>query len=124
MVYICIPPIIRLWCASECRSPLEFGEKKCSISGEDLFFGLHLICLPEKNRGRDSSLQMLKIWQNCGKIANYFPLNAQQRSAPLSARPTVSGKLLHIGNYKTALAYYRLVQLYRLQIITVPNSFF
>ena len=27
----------------------EFGEKKCSIFGEDLFFALHLICSPEKN---------------------------------------------------------------------------
>ena len=47
-----------------------------------LFFGVHLICLPEQNRGRGSSPLMLKIGQNLGKIANYTP-NAQQRSASL-----------------------------------------
>ena len=70
------------------RSPFEFGEK-WSITGEDLFFwsslefgeksvpflvknfflflfffGLLLICSPEKNRGRRSSPPMLKIGQN------------------------------------------------------------
>ena len=49
------PPIIWLWCASERRCSLEVGEKQCSIFGEDLFFGLHLICSPEQNRGRGSS---------------------------------------------------------------------
>ena len=39
--------------------------------GEDLFFGLHLICSPETNRGRGSSPPMLKIGQNGGKKANY-----------------------------------------------------
>ena len=48
-----------------------------------LFLDLHLICLPEQNRGRGSSPPMLKIGQNWGKIANYPPPNAQQRSAPL-----------------------------------------
>ena len=58
---------------------LNSGEKKCSIFGEDLFFwsspelgeksvpflvknfffGLHLICSPEQNRGRGSSPPML-----------------------------------------------------------------
>ena len=37
-------------------SSQEFGEK-CSIFGEDFFFGLHLICSPEQNRGRGSSPQ-------------------------------------------------------------------
>ena len=38
MVYICIPPpIIWLGFASERSCPLEFGGKKCSIFGEDLF---------------------------------------------------------------------------------------
>ena len=41
--------------------------------GEDLFFGLHLICLPEKNRGRGLSPPMLKLGQNWGKITNYPP---------------------------------------------------
>ena len=47
-----------------------------------LFFGLHLICSPEKNRGRGSSPPKLKIRQTWGKIASYPP-NAQQRWAPL-----------------------------------------
>ena len=51
----------------------EFGEKKCSIFGEDLFFALHLICSPEQNGGRGSPPPMLKIGQNWGKIANYPP---------------------------------------------------
>ena len=62
----------------------EFGEKKCSIFGEDLFFALHLICSREKNRGRGSSPPTLKIGQIWGKIGNYPP-NAQQRFAPLYA---------------------------------------
>ena len=53
--------------------------------GEDFFFALHLICSPEKNRGRGSSPPMLKIGQNWGQIANYPPPNAQQRFAPLTA---------------------------------------
>ena len=62
-------------------------EKKCFIFGEDLFFyGLHVICSPEQNRGRGSSLPKLKIGQNWGKIANYLPPIAQQRSAPLIAK--------------------------------------
>ena len=86
-------PIIWLGCASECRCPLEIGEKKCSIFGEDLFFGLHL------NLGKKSvpflvktfflvftwfahlnkivvvvhPVPMLKIGQKMGKIANYPP---------------------------------------------------
>ena len=47
----------------------SFGEKKCSISGEDLFFGLHFICSPEKSLGRGSSPQ---CWKQ-GKIAKYPP---------------------------------------------------
>ena len=63
---------------------LNLGKKKGSTFGKDLFFGLHLICSPEQNRGRGSSPTKLKIVQNWGKIANYPP-NAQQRSAPLAA---------------------------------------
>ena len=37
------------------RSSLDFGDKNSSSLGEDLFFGLHLICLREKNSGRASS---------------------------------------------------------------------
>ena len=48
----------------------EFGEKKSSIFSED-FFGLHLICSPEQNRGRGLSPPMLKTWQNWDKVANY-----------------------------------------------------
>ena len=64
-------------------SSRDFGEKALQYSVKTFFFGLHLICLPEKDRGRGLSLPMLKIGQNWGKIANYPP-NAQQRSAPLS----------------------------------------
>ena len=64
-------------------SSRDFGEKNSSIFGEDLFFGLYLLCLPEKKRGRVSSPSMLKIGQNWGKIANYPPPNARQKSAPL-----------------------------------------
>ena len=46
---------------------------KRSGFGEDLFFGLHLICSPEKNRGWGSFTPMLKIGRNWGKIANYPP---------------------------------------------------
>ena len=38
-------------------SSLKFREKSSSIFGEELFFGLRLICLPEKDRGRGSSPQ-------------------------------------------------------------------
>ena len=47
--------------------------KKCSFLVTTFFFGLHLICSPEQNHGRGSSLPMLKIGQNLGKIANYLP---------------------------------------------------
>ena len=68
--------------------------KKCSISGEDLFFlvytwirgkkvfhfwwslfffGLHLICSSKKSLGRGSSPSMLKIGKFWGKIANFSP---------------------------------------------------
>ena len=96
MVYICILPIIWLWCAAERRSPFEFGRKKCSIVGEDLFFGLHLslgkkvffwswlnLLTYAKSWSRFIP-PMLKIGQNWGKFANYPP-NAQQTSAPLFA---------------------------------------
>ena len=74
------------------------GYAPASIFGEDLFFGLHLnsgkksgsflvifffalhlICSPEKNRGRGSSPSMLKI----GKKLQIILPNAQQRFAPL-----------------------------------------
>ena len=74
----------------------EFREKKCSIFGEDLFFALHLICSPEKNRGRGSSPPMLKIGQNWGKIANYPP-NIQQRFASLH----ISCLNIYCDNFKT-----------------------
>ena len=68
----------------------KIGKKKCSISEEDLFFGLHLKSgrksvlfvffvwsslnsTSEQSRGRGSSPPMLKIGQNWGKIANYSP---------------------------------------------------
>ena len=71
MVFICIPSKnlapVRIWA----QVSTWIQEKKCSIVGEDLFFGLYLICSPEKNRGRGSSSPMLKIGQNWVKIANY-----------------------------------------------------
>ena len=57
-------------------------EKKCSVFGEDRFFGPHLICSSEEYRGRGSSFPMFKMGQNGRKIANYPP-NAQQWSALL-----------------------------------------
>ena len=89
-----IPPIIWLnprhyfeWVYSTSEQKLG---KNCSISDEDLFFGLHFefgekivfylhffgfheTPKPEQNRGRGSSPPMLKIGQNWGKIANYPP---------------------------------------------------
>ena len=54
-IYICIPP--NNLCLVCVGVHLNSG-KKCSIVGEEaLFFGLHLICLPEQNRGRGSSPQ-------------------------------------------------------------------
>ena len=82
IVCICIPPIIWLWCAFERRSPLEFGEQSFLSLGEDLFFGLHFICSPEKNRGRGSSPQSWKQGKIGVKLQVISP-NAQQRSAPL-----------------------------------------
>ena len=95
VVYICILPnnltLVCIWA----QVSTWIREKKCSFFGEDLlfsfffvftwirgksvpslvktFFGLHLICSPEKNRGRGLSPPMLKIGQNWGKIANYPP---------------------------------------------------
>ena len=98
------PPIIWLWCASECRFVLEFGEKKCSISGEDLFFWSSpefgeksvpflvetflFFVFTYFSRLKKVVVEVhppptLKIGQNRGKIANYPP-NAQQRFAPLA----------------------------------------
>ena len=54
-------------------SSRDFGEKTLQFSVKTFFFGLHLICLPEKDRGRGSSPPMLKIEKNWGKIANYPP---------------------------------------------------
>ena len=56
------------------------------------FFGLHFICLREKNSARHPLTPRLKIGINWSKIANYTP-NAQHKSAPLNAklnRPTPS----------------------------------
>ena len=91
------PPIIWLW--SACES-LEFGEKSFwktfffglhLHSGKKLlkfwwrpfFFGLHIICWLEKYRGRGSSLPMLKIGQNWGKIANYSPQSSTKIGTPV-----------------------------------------
>ena len=83
-VYICIHPnnltVVCMWIT-------WIREKKTlEILVKTFFFGLHLICWREKNRGRGSSPPMLKIGQNWGRIANYSPSNAQQRSAPLQVR--------------------------------------
>ena len=56
------PPPLRMsgyapGCAFERRSPLELGEKSAPVLVKTFFFGLHLICSPEKNRGRGSSPQ-------------------------------------------------------------------
>ena len=46
------------------------------------FFGLHLICSPEQNGGQGSSLPMVKIEQNWGKIANYPPQCSKKIGTP------------------------------------------
>ena len=73
----------------------EFGEKSVPFSVKTFFFGLHLTCSPEQNRGRGSPPPTLKIGQNWGEIANYRP-NAQQRSATLGVAidPTFSDSFL------------------------------
>ena len=73
-------PIHWLRCASERRSPLEFGKKSAPVLvktfflvftrtrekksvpvlAKTFFFGLYLICSPKKNRGRGSSPQCWK----------------------------------------------------------------
>ena len=50
---------------------LNWGEKSVPFLVKTFFFGLHLICSPEKNCGRGPSSPMLKIGQNWGKVANY-----------------------------------------------------
>ena len=56
-------------------SSLDFGDKNSSICDKDLFvFGLHSICLHEKNSSQALSLPVLKTGQNWGKIANYPPM--------------------------------------------------
>ena len=110
MVYICILPpnnltLACIWITLSWSATLEFGEKNFQfwwrpfflnftwIRGKKLFqfwwrpfFWSSLNLLTWKNRGRCTSLPMLKIQQNWGKIANYPP-NAQQRSASLYIPP-------------------------------------
>ena len=83
MVYICIPPIIWLWCASERRCPLEFGEKSVPFLVKTFFFFWSSLNLLTWTKSWSRFIPpMLKIGQNWGKVANY-PTNAQQRSVPL-----------------------------------------
>ena len=79
----------------------EFGEKKCSIFGEVLFFGLHLFAHLKKIVV-EVHPPMLKIGKNWGKIANYPP-NAQQRSAPLCTRYKVKKELRNLCSFFFAL---------------------
>ena len=53
---------------------MNSGKKSVPFLVKTFFFGLHLICSPEQNRGRGSSPPMLKIGRNWGKIANYPPM--------------------------------------------------
>ena len=46
------------------------------------FFGLHLICSPEQNRGQGSSPPKLKIGQNWDKTANYSPQYSAKIGTP------------------------------------------
>ena len=91
-VYICIHPnnltVVCMWIT------WIQGKKPLEILVMTFFFGLHLICWREKNRGRGSSPPMLKIGQNWGRIANYFPSNVQQGSAPLQVRKLLKFKNL------------------------------
>ena len=96
-VYICIPPnnltLVCMW-ITWIRgkkllkdlffwSSLAFGEKTLEILVKAFFFGLHIICWPEKYRDRGSSLPMLKIGQNWGKIANYSPQSSTKIGTPV-----------------------------------------
>ena len=63
---------------------LNLGKKSINF-GEDLFFGFHLICSPEKDRGQGSSPQCSK-WGKIGLKLQIIPPNAQQRFAPLILR--------------------------------------
>ena len=65
--------------------------------GEDLFFGLHLICSPEKNRDRGSSPPMLRKGKNWGKIAKYPP------------PPQCSTKIYTPGSSCTVIALFALM---------------
>ena len=80
------PPIanvwLRAWVCIWAQVSTRIRGKKCSNFGKDFFFGLHLIYLPEKNRGRGSSPPMLKIGQNWGKIANYPPQCSTKNGTP------------------------------------------
>ena len=61
---------------------LNSGKKVFHFWGRP-FFALHLICSPEKNRGRGSSPSMLKIGQIWGKIANYPPQCSSKICTPV-----------------------------------------
>ena len=65
-------------------SSRDFGEKTLQFSVKTFFFGLHLTCLPEKDRGRGSSPQCRKSGKIGVKLQIITP-NAQQRSAPLAS---------------------------------------
>ena len=78
------------------------GIKTLQDSVKTFFFGLHLICPREKNRGRASSPPMLLIGKNLGKIANYPP-NAKHKSAPMGLS-TVVAQADESLSYKTQKA--------------------
>ena len=72
----------------------EFGEKSVPFL-KKTFFGLHLICSPEQNRGRGLSPPVLKIWQYWGKFANY-PL---QCSTKIGTPAVSTNKSQFFGRY-------------------------
>ena len=57
--------------------------KKCFIFGEDLFFGLHLICSTEQNRVKVHPPNVENIGHNRGKIANYPPECSTKIGTPI-----------------------------------------
>ena len=69
------------------RLHLNLGKKSVPFLVKTFFFfGLHLTCSPEQNRGQGSSPPMLKIGQNWGKIANYPPQCSTKIGTPVWER--------------------------------------
>ena len=78
------PPIIRLWCASERRCPLAFGEKSVPFLVKTFFFCSSLNLLTWTKSWSRYIPPMLILGQNWGKIANYPPQCSAEIDTPNS----------------------------------------